>query len=96
MPGTGGLSLVDDDTIEREILTSRLALAIMDRASWEFADLRSRLASLERRSELDAHDPVRAHVLARVALEAWRNSGHEPGRLARAATGGARGVRARR
>ena len=75
LPGTGGLSLVDDDTIEREILTSRLALAIMDRASWEFADLRSRLASLERRSELDAHDPVRAHVLARVALEAWRSSG---------------------
>jgi len=75
LPGTGGLSLVDDDTIEREILTSRLALAIMDRASWEFADLRSRLASLERRSELDAHDSVRAHVLARLALEAWRNSG---------------------
>ncbi|HSB98649.1 MAG TPA: DUF1631 family protein [Burkholderiaceae bacterium] len=75
LPGTGGLSLVDDDTIEREILTSRLALAVMDRASWEFSDLRSRLASLERRSELDAHDPVRAHVLARIALEAWRNAG---------------------
>ena len=75
LPGTGGLSLVDDDTIEREILTSRLALAMMDRASWEFADLRSRLSSLERRSELDAHDMVRAHVLARVALEAWRASG---------------------
>jgi hypothetical protein len=75
LPGSGGLSLVDDDTIEREILTSRLALAMMDRASWEFADLRSRLSSLERRTELDAHDPVRAHVLARVALEAWRNAG---------------------
>jgi hypothetical protein len=75
MPGSGGLSLVDDDTIEREILTSRLALAMMDRASWEFADLRSRLSSLERRSELDAHDMVRAHVLARIALEAWRTSG---------------------
>src|SRR5262245_57522300 len=48
---------------------------MMDRASWEFADLRSRLSSLERRAELDAHDSVRAHVLARVALEAWRNSG---------------------
>ena len=44
-----GLTLVDDDTIEREILTSRLALAIMDRASWEFTDLRSRVASLEQR-----------------------------------------------
>ncbi|HSB23933.1 MAG TPA: DUF1631 family protein, partial [Burkholderiaceae bacterium] len=75
VPGTGALSLVDDDTIEREILTSRLALAVMDRASWEFADLRSRLCSLERRTELDAHDPVRAHVVARVTLEAWRTSG---------------------
>lgn len=76
-PGSGGLSLVDDDTIEREILTSRLALAIMDRASWEFSDLRSRLASLEKRSELDAHDMVRAHLLAGVALDAWRGAGIE-------------------
>src|SRR5262245_60774732 len=74
-PGSGGLSLVDDDTIEREILTSRLALAVMDRASWEFADLRSRLSSLERRSELDANDMVRAHVLARIVLDAWRGAG---------------------
>jgi hypothetical protein len=74
-PGSGTLSLVDDDTIEREILTSRLALSVMDKASWEFADLRSRLSSLERRSELDAHDMVRAHVLARIVLDAWRTSG---------------------
>jgi hypothetical protein len=74
-PGSGALSLVDDDTIEREILTSRLALAVMDKASWEFADLRSRLSSLERRSELEAHDMVRAHVLARIVLDAWRTSG---------------------
>ncbi|MFO1219089.1 MAG: DUF1631 family protein [Burkholderiaceae bacterium] len=73
-PGAG-LSLVDDDTIEGEILTSRLALAIMDRASWEFADLRSRISSLEKRSELDTHDMLRAHVLARVVLEGWRAAG---------------------
>jgi len=70
-----GLSLVDDDTIDREILTSRLALAIMDRASWEFSDLRSRVAVLERRQELDTHDMLRAHVLARLALDAWRLAG---------------------
>jgi hypothetical protein len=51
-PGRETLSLVSDDTIELEIVTSRLALAIMDRASWEFADLRSRIAHLEGRSEL--------------------------------------------
>jgi len=69
-PGAG-LSLVDNDTIEREILTSRLALAVMDKASWEFTDLRSRIAMLERRGELDTHDMLRAHVLSRVALDAW-------------------------
>jgi len=77
-PGTSGggpLSLVDDDTIELEIVTSRLALAIMDRASWEFADLRSRVAHLERRAELDPHDMLRSHVLARIVFEAWRAAG---------------------
>ena len=68
-------SLVDNDTIEREILTSRLALAVMDRVSWEFTDLRSRVAMLERRGELDTHDMLRAHILARVVLDAWRTSG---------------------
>ena len=77
-PQAGGrdtLSLVSDDTIELEIVTSRLALAIMDRASWEFADLRSRVAHLEGRSELEPQDMLRAHVLARVVFDAWRSSG---------------------
>ena len=69
------LTLVPDDTIELEIVTSRLALAIMDRASWEFADLRSRVAHLEHRGELDAHDMLRAHLLARVVFDAWRAAG---------------------
>jgi len=71
----GALTLVEDDVIELEIVTSRLALAIMDRASWEFADLRSRVAHLEGRTELDPHDMLRAHVLARIVFEAWRSSG---------------------
>ncbi len=71
------LTLVPDDTIELEIVTSRLALAIMDRASWEFSDLRSRVAHLEGRSELDPHDMLRAHVLARIVFDAWRGAGLE-------------------
>lgn len=77
-PGTGrsgGMSLVDDDTIEVEILSSRLALAMMDRASWEFTDLRSRMSSLERRDELDTHDVLRPHVLARIVTTTWRAAG---------------------
>lgn len=76
-PGRGGagLTLVENDTIELEIVTSRLALAIMDRASWEFADLRSRVATLEGRTELEAQDLLRAHVLARVVFDSWRAAG---------------------
>ncbi len=73
--GRDALTLVSDDTIELEIVTSRLALAVMDRASWEFSDLRSRVAHLEGRTELEAHDMLRAHVLARVIFDAWRAAG---------------------
>jgi Protein of unknown function (DUF1631) len=69
------LSLVDDDTIENEILSSRLALAMMDRASWEFTDLRARMNSLERRDELDTNDILRPHVLARIVTASWRAAG---------------------
>jgi hypothetical protein len=73
--GRDGLTLVSDDTIELEIVTSRLALAIMDKASWEFADLRSRVATLEGRSEIEPSDVLRAHVLAGIAFDAWRSAG---------------------
>ncbi|HEY0819882.1 MAG TPA: DUF1631 family protein [Rhizobacter sp.] len=75
-PGRGapGMALVDDDTIEVEILSSRLALAMMDRASWEFTDLRSRMSALEKRDELDANDVLRPHVLARILTNAWRGA----------------------
>ena len=69
-----GMSLVDDDTIETEILSSRLALAMMDRASWEFTDLRSRMSSLEKREELDPNDVLRPHVLARIVTSTWRDA----------------------
>jgi Protein of unknown function (DUF1631) len=81
LPGPGGraaaamLSLVDDDTIEDEILTSRLALAMMDRASWEFSDLCSRMNVLESRDELDAHDILRPQSLARIVTTSWRAAG---------------------
>ena len=69
------MSLVDDDIIELEIMTSRLALAIMDRASWEFSDLRSRIVHLEQRGELEPNDLLRAHVLARIVVDGWRAAG---------------------
>ena len=74
-PGrAASMSLVDDDTIEVEILSSRLALAMMDRSSWEFTDLRSRMSSLENRDELDTNDVLRPHVLARIVTASWRSA----------------------
>jgi hypothetical protein len=77
LPGSGRekLTLVDDATIEREILSSRLALAMMDRAAWDFADVRARVARLEHREELESNDMLRAHVLARIVVEAWHGAG---------------------
>ena len=71
----GKLSLVDDDTIEHEIITSRLALSMMDRASWEFTDLRSRMNMLEKRAELDTNDVLRPHVFARIITASWKAAG---------------------
>jgi hypothetical protein len=69
------LSLVDDDTIEQEIVSSKLALAMMDRSSWEFTDLRSRMTMLEGRDELDTNDALRPHVFARIVTASWRAAG---------------------
>jgi len=69
------LSLVSDDTIEREIIASRLALAMMDKASWEFSDLRNRMQALERVEDLAQQDLLRAQVLARLVLDAWFEAG---------------------
>ena len=69
------LSLVADDTIEHEILSSHLALAMMDRSSWEFTDLRSRMNVLEGRDELDNNDILRPHVLARIVSSSWLAAG---------------------
>ncbi len=81
---TADFTLVDDSTIEGEIVSSRLSLAIMDRASWEFSDLRSRMTTLEANSdELDPQDILRPHVLARTTTAAWHSAGlsHENWRV---------------
>jgi hypothetical protein len=69
------MSLVDDSTIEREITSSRLALVMMDRATWEFTDLRTRMQVLEAHDDLEPQDLLRAHVVARIALDAWGRVG---------------------
>ncbi|MEJ5999470.1 DUF1631 family protein [Paucibacter soli] len=76
--GAQTLSLVDDLTIEREITGSRLVLAMMDKASWEYTDLRTRMQALEHSDDLPPHDLLRAQVISRVVLEAWLRAGLGP------------------
>ncbi|OYY61335.1 MAG: hypothetical protein B7Y51_10335 [Burkholderiales bacterium 28-67-8] len=73
--GRQSFSLVDNETIEAEILSSRLSLAIKERVSWEFNDLRLRIVCIEGREDLDANDILRPEVLARIAVSTWRAAG---------------------
>ena len=69
------MELVDDDIIEREIMASRLALAIMERSAVHYADVAARIVGLERHADLDDYDPLRAHVTAHTLVDAWRAAG---------------------
>ena len=63
--------LMDNEVMEGKILASRLALRLLDVASWELNDLRLRVQNLEGVSELAADDVLRPEVLARHLLEQW-------------------------
>ncbi len=68
------LSLVEDDTIEREILASRLALSIQGDAQWQLTDLRTRMQVLEGHPDLAPDDKLRPAVMARLWVDAWREA----------------------
>ena len=73
--GRAALALVDDDTIEHEILSARLALSMTDLAGAEFGDLCARINDLEGQGELGSNDVLRPEVLARLSTAAWRGAG---------------------
>ena len=63
--------LVDNDVVDDQILASKLALRLLDFASWELNDLRLRVQNLEQISELPKNDILRPEVLARLLIEQW-------------------------
>jgi len=69
--GDGGLSLVGNDAVENKILTSRLAMAITEKISQPFDDLRVRMKALESRDDLDTHDILRPEELIHHMIEQW-------------------------
>ncbi|TAK83870.1 MAG: DUF1631 family protein [Aquabacterium sp.] len=69
------LELVDDSAIEVSIVASRLALAIGDRVSSQFTDLRARLSALEQIGELAPSDILQPQAIAAMVVDAWTESG---------------------
>ena len=67
--------LMDNDVMESKILASRLALRLLDLASWELNDLRLRIQSLEGLPELHKDDIFRPEVLSRHVVEQWTKAG---------------------
>lgn len=63
--------LMGNEVMENQILASRLALRLLDFASWELNDLRLRIQHLEAISELHKDDIFRPEVLARHMAEQW-------------------------
>ena len=68
----GKMELVGNEAVENRILASRLALRLLDFASWELNDLRLRIQSLEGLPELSKHDIFRPEVIAHDLVEQWK------------------------
>ncbi|MDD5325327.1 MAG: DUF1631 family protein, partial [Polaromonas sp.] len=65
------LELMGDDMVEDRILASRLALRLLDSASWELNHLRLRIQHLEEIPDLRKTDIFRPEVLAQHMVEQW-------------------------
>jgi hypothetical protein len=73
---TGGrLELVADGSMDDQILASRLAMLVLEKASTELNDLRLRIQHLERRQELPRGDALLPDVTARVLVDQWLAAG---------------------
>ncbi len=67
--------LMGNDVVENKILSSRLALRILDKASWEFNDLTLRIRYLDRIDDLDRQDVLKPEACAQIVVESWIAAG---------------------
>jgi Protein of unknown function (DUF1631) len=67
--------LMGNDVVENKILSSRLALRILDKASWEFNDLSLRIRFLDKIDEIDRQDVLKPEACAQMVVESWISSG---------------------
>lgn len=71
----GKLELVDDSTVNDQIVASRLAMRVLDKASQDINALRLRIQHLERRQEMSRNDILLPEVVSRVLVEQWVAAG---------------------
>ncbi|MES2248161.1 MAG: DUF1631 family protein [Pseudomonadota bacterium] len=74
-PAALRLELIGDEVVESNILASRLAQTIHDKASFELSDLRLRIQHLEGTHELDARDVLKPETLAQLLVDQWLAAG---------------------
>jgi hypothetical protein len=68
------LQLVDEDVVERKIMSSRLALVISEKAVWDLNDIKVRIQHLEG-DEQATTDILRPEALCLALVEQWGASG---------------------
>jgi Protein of unknown function (DUF1631) len=73
--GSLTFELMGDDVVENKILASRLALRILDKATWELNDLVLRIRRLEQIPDIDKQDMLRPEACAQLVVEAWMAAG---------------------
>jgi hypothetical protein len=71
LPPSGSMELMGNEVMENKIIASRLALRLLDFASWELSDLRLRIQHLDGISELHKDDIFRPEVVARHLVDEW-------------------------
>ncbi len=74
-PASGAFELMGDEVMEDKIIASRLALRLLDFASWELSDLRLRIQKLDGIPELHKEDIFRPETLARHIVDQWSRAG---------------------
>ncbi len=74
-PNSGGLELVGAEVVENKILASRMVMAVMEKVSGQFDDLRVRMRLLEGTEDLPPMDLLRPDVLVLMMVEQWAAAG---------------------
>ncbi len=69
------MELIGNEVVESKILSSRLAMRMLDKSGWEFNDLQVRIRMLDGKEELDKTDVLRPETSAQTLLEQWLSAG---------------------